>query len=71
LLKTQMEPWRVSIFGDRLHIVLDHPDQEIPQVQSLFQTYSQSDSKLQIQSLRPVPFSLEDCFIGIVQRASS
>jgi ABC-2 type transport system ATP-binding protein len=71
LLKTQLEPWRVSIFGDRLHIVLDHPDQEIPQVQALFQTYSQSDSKLQIQSIRPVPFSLEDCFIGIVQRASS
>jgi ABC-2 type transport system ATP-binding protein len=71
LLKTQLEPWRVSIFGDRLHIVLDHPDQEIPQVRELFQTYSQPNSPLEIQSLRPVPFSLEDCFIGIVQRASS
>ncbi len=71
LLKTQLEPWRVSIFGDRLHIVLDHPDQEISQVKELFQTYSQPDSPLEIQSLRPVPFSLEDCFIGIVQRASS
>jgi ABC-2 type transport system ATP-binding protein len=70
LLKTQLDPWRVSIFGDRLHIVLDHPDAEIPQVKALFQTYS-ADSSLQIQSLRPVPFSLEDCFIGIVQRASS
>ena len=71
LLKTQLEPWRVSIFGDRLHIVLDHPDQEIPQVKELFQTYSQKNSLFEIQSLRPIPFSLEDCFIGIVQRASS
>jgi hypothetical protein len=30
LLKTQYDPWRVSIFGDRLHVVLDHPDVEIP-----------------------------------------
>jgi ABC-2 type transport system ATP-binding protein len=70
LLKTQMEPWRVSIFGDRLHLVLDHPDQEIHGIQNLFKSYSETDSQLQIQSLRPVPFSLEDCFIGIVQRAS-
>jgi ABC-2 type transport system ATP-binding protein len=70
LLKTQIEPWRVSIFGDRLHVVLDHPEQEIPQIQSLFQTYSTNQGQsLTIDHLRPVPFSLEDCFIGIVQRA--
>jgi ABC-2 type transport system ATP-binding protein len=70
LLKTQMESWRVSIFGDRLHVVLDHPDQEIPVIRALFQDYKRPDgSTLTLDSVRPVPFSLEDAFIGIVQRA--
>ncbi len=65
LLKTRLEPWRVSIFGDRLHVVLDHPEAQ-SQVQSLLQA-----EQLQIHSLRPIPFSLEDVFIGIVSRAGT
>lgn len=65
LLKTQMEQARVSIFGDRLHLVVDDPDNEIPQIRSILQT----EESLEIHSLRPIPFSLEDAFIGIVQRA--
>ncbi|NJO40856.1 MAG: ABC transporter ATP-binding protein [Cyanobacteria bacterium CRU_2_1] len=69
LLKTQMEPWRVSIFGDRLHVVLDDPVCDILHIKELFQNYTQpTHLSLQIHSIRPVPFSLEDCFIGIVQR---
>ncbi len=69
LLKTKLAGWRVSIFGDRLHVVLDNPDQEIPQVKAFLQDYQLRDgSFLQVTSLRPVPFSLEDAFIGIVQR---
>ncbi len=64
LLKTQLEPWRVSIFGEKLHVVVDHPE-EISQLRSTLK-----EAKLQIYSLRPIPFSLEDAFIGIVQRAS-
>lgn len=64
LLKTQLEPWRVSIFGDRLHLVLDQPDTEIPQIRSRLQ-----QAQLTVHSLRSIPFSLEDAFIGIVQRA--
>jgi ABC-2 type transport system ATP-binding protein len=64
LLKRYLEPWRVSIFADRLHVVLDHPDQEIDQVRSQLET-----SNITIQSLRTIPFSLEDAFIGVVQRA--
>ncbi|MEH2300868.1 MAG: ATP-binding cassette domain-containing protein [Nostoc sp.] len=63
LLKTQLAPWRVSIFGDRLHLVLDHPDSDIPYIRSILQT-----QQINIRSLRPIPFSLEDAFIGIVQR---
>ncbi|MBD2534176.1 ABC transporter ATP-binding protein [Nostoc flagelliforme FACHB-838] len=64
LLKTQLAPWRVSIFGDRLHLVLDHPDIEIPHIRSLLQAEG-----INFHSLRLIPFSLEDSFIGIVQRA--
>ncbi|MEA5503077.1 ATP-binding cassette domain-containing protein [Halotia wernerae UHCC 0503] len=63
LLKAHLAPWRVSIFGDRLHLVLDHPDADIPRIRSILQT-----EDINIHSLRPIPFSLEDAFIGIVQR---
>ncbi len=70
LLKTQLDPWRVSIFGDRLHVVLDQPDRQVPEIQAYLQHYRFEDgSPLILQSLRSVPFSLEDAFIGIVQRA--
>lgn len=64
LLKTQLEAWRVSIFGDRLHVVLDAPDRELPYIRSLLK-----EAQIEIRSLRAIPFSLEDAFIGIVQRA--
>jgi ABC-2 type transport system ATP-binding protein len=66
LLKTKLEPWRVSIFGDRLHIVLDEPSSEIPEIRAMLQL-----SGIQTDSLRSVPFSLEDAFIGIVQRTAA
>ncbi|BAU15755.1 ABC transporter related (plasmid) [Leptolyngbya sp. NIES-3755] len=64
LLKQQMESWRVSIFADRLHLVVDDPDLDIPTVRSRLNA-----ANLTIHSLRPIPFSLEDAFIGVVQRA--
>ena len=63
LLKTQFAPWRVSIFGDRLHLVLDHSDSDIPHIRSILEA-----NRINLRSLRPIPFSLEDAFIGIVQR---
>jgi ABC-2 type transport system ATP-binding protein len=65
-LKHYLEGWRVSIFGDRLHIVLDNPDRDLPQVTAFLAT-----SKIQVQSARPIPFSLEDAFISVVQRTES
>ncbi len=64
LLKGRLEEWRVSIFGDRLHLVLDNPDPELEQVKQWLQAEG-----IDLQSARPMPFSLEDAFIGIVQRA--
>ena len=65
LLKTQLEPWRVSIFGDRLHLVIEESESEIPEIESILQT-----NNIKVKSLQPIPFSLEDAFIGIVQRKS-
>lgn len=64
LLKTQLESWRVSIFGDRLHIVLDRPKTELPEINLFLQ-----NAEINVQSVRTIPFSLEDAFIGTVQRA--
>ncbi|MFG6100035.1 ATP-binding cassette domain-containing protein [Leptothoe sp. ISB3NOV94-8A] len=64
LLKQYFEDWRVSLFGDRLHIVLDQPDIDVPRLRSLLST-----AEFDIQSIQAVPFSLEDAFIGIIQRA--
>ncbi|EDX82999.1 ABC transporter, ATP-binding protein [Synechococcus sp. PCC 7335] len=64
LLKARLEDWRVSIFGDRLHLVLDDPDRDLPQVRQWLQA-----ENLTLSATRPIPFSLEDAFIGIVQRA--
>ncbi len=64
LLKARLDEWRVSIFGDRLHLVLDNPAQELDEVQQWLQA-----EQIEVSSTRPIPFSLEDAFIGIVQRA--
>jgi ABC-2 type transport system ATP-binding protein len=66
LLKTQLESWRVSIFGDRLHLVLDNPEQDLSQVRQ-----SLGDNQINIYLERIIPFSLEDAFIGIVQRVEA
>lgn len=63
-LKTHLEPWRVAIFGDRLHLVLDHPDRDLVAVHRWL-----AAAAIPVTGVRPIPFSLEDAFIGIVQRA--
>lgn len=65
LLKTEFAPWRVSIFGDRLHLILDNLDSEISRVCAILES-----SGITISFLRPIPFSLEDAFIGVVKRVS-
>lgn len=64
-LKQHLEHWRVAIFGDRLHLVLDHLDDDLPRVRQWLR-----ESEIPIQAANPIPFSLEDAFIGIVQRAA-
>ena len=66
LLKQQFDAWRVSIFANSLHIVLDNPEVEIAQVMQLLKS-----ANFTVESLRSIPFSLEDAFIGIVQRTEN
>ncbi|XGB42052.1 MAG: AAA family ATPase [Nodosilinea sp. LVE1205-7] len=65
-LKYYLDPWRVAIFGDRLHLVLDQPDQDLGAVYRWL-----GEAAVPVTAVRPIPFSLEDAFIGIVQRAES
>ncbi|BBD60818.1 ABC transporter-related protein [Nostoc sp. HK-01] len=66
LLKQHFDSWRISIFANSLHVVLDNPEKEINQITQLLKA-----NQIQVYSLRPVPFSLEDAFIGIVERSQT
>lgn len=65
VLKQQLEPWRVAIFGDRLHVVLDNPESELPKLRTALGIH-----QIQLESSRTIPFSLEDAFISTVQRTA-
>jgi ABC-2 type transport system ATP-binding protein len=56
----------VAIFGDRLHVVLDRPQADLPVIKAIL-----ARSGIRLESLRTVPFSLEDAFISVVQRTES
>ncbi len=63
-LKQTRDRWRVSLFGDRLHVVVDaDPGTEIQQL-------TKELNALQINVLRAyeTPYSLEDIFISIVEK---
>jgi ABC-2 type transport system ATP-binding protein len=64
LLKTRLESWRVSIFADTIHIVLDNPEKEFKELLDLL-----GSNGITVQSHKYGSFSLEDAFIGVVQRA--
>lgn len=66
LIKNEMEGWRTSMFASALHVVLDDPAKELPALKQKL-----SSSGIQVESERPLPFSLEDAFISIVQRAQA
>ncbi|MBA3859415.1 MAG: ABC transporter ATP-binding protein [Cyanobacteria bacterium PR.3.49] len=65
LLRENLDAWRVSVFADSLHIVVDDPDKELPRIVDLAK-----GAGIDVIEARPLPFSLEDSFISIVKRAS-
>ncbi|HEY1950734.1 MAG TPA: ATP-binding cassette domain-containing protein [Bryobacteraceae bacterium] len=65
LLKKTSERWRVSLFGDRLHVITDE------EAQAGMQNTAQELAKkgIRVLSVREERFSLEDVFISVVEKA--
>ena len=65
LLKVDHERWRVSLFGDRLHVITDRDAEQSKQA---------TTQKLEAHGIRVITaregrFSLEDVFISVVEKA--
>ena len=61
-----MERWRVSLFGDRLHVITDED------AQSGLQTITkklEEGNGIRVLRAREGRFSMEDVFISIVEKA--
>ena len=65
LLKSDTERWRISLFGDRLHIITNEDEATGER------TYRQKleAAGIHVISAKPGRFSLEDVFIGVVEKA--
>ena len=65
LLKSKTENWRVSLFGERLHMITDKdPAAAIKET-----TKRLEENGVHVTSGREIPLSLEDVFISIVEKA--
>jgi ABC-2 type transport system ATP-binding protein len=65
LLKSKTENWRVSLFGERLHVIAE----EDPATAIKETTKRLEENGIHVTSARETPFSLEDVFISIVEKA--
>jgi ABC-2 type transport system ATP-binding protein len=65
LLQDGADRWRVSLFGDRLHVVVDGDAQRAIDGT----TQRLRDGGVHVLAARQAQFSLEDVFIGAVERA--
>ena len=63
LLKQELDSWRVSLFGDRLHVITDEENQEQRIAEKL------KANGIEVRSLRQSRFSMEDVFINVVAQA--
>lgn len=64
LLKQRFDRWRISIFGSRLHTIVDAPKTQIPQIETWLK-----QAGVQVQNHREIEFSLEDVFISIIDQS--
>ena len=65
MLKSDTERWRVSLFGDRLHIITDDSVEAATRA-----TTQQLEAQgMRVLSAREGRFSLEDVFISVVEKA--
>ena len=65
LLKSEMERWRVSLFGDRLHVITD----EDPESGMRATAEELEANGIHVRQARVGQFSMEDVFISVVEKA--
>jgi ABC-2 type transport system ATP-binding protein len=65
LLKQTLERWRVSLFGERLHVIVDG---DVDEGRRVIEAALVADG-LQVLRAREARFSLEDVFIRVVEQA--
>ena len=63
-LKGQMDRWRISLFGDRLHVIVD----EDPQTGIRNVTNRLAAAGVNVLQVHEEPYSLEDVFIAVVEQ---
>ncbi len=64
LLKQEMENWRVSLFGDRLHVIVD--EEAGTGIRNI--TNRLTSEGISVANAREQPYSLEDVFIAVVEK---
>jgi len=65
LLKEDTEPWRISLFGDRLHVVTD---QDAVNGEKSIGDKLESNG-IRVMQMREGRFSMEDAFISVMEKA--
>jgi ABC-2 type transport system ATP-binding protein len=65
LLKKTRDRWRISLFGDRLHVVVD--ENAIDEIEGLRKELGAA--KISVLQAYEMPYSLEDVFISVVEKA--
>ncbi|HTW63469.1 MAG TPA: ATP-binding cassette domain-containing protein [Bryobacteraceae bacterium] len=65
LLKVDTERWRISLFGDRLHVITD---EDVAKGEQTTRQKLESNG-IQVKQVREGRFSMEDVFISVVEKA--
>ena len=66
ILKREMEPWRVSLFGDRLHVIVDGDAQAAAREL----TARLAREGIRVTEVREDDYTLEDVFLAIVEKGA-
>ena len=65
ILKDKLERWRVSLFGDRIHVIVDGE----PAVEKANIERALNSGGIQLLEAYPQNYSLEDVFLVIIEKA--